>query len=119
MTQIVHLAREVYPESISSFHKTYLDVCKSPHTYLFSDLTQSINDLLRFRTKIFPDEITEVFASVEGNEPVEITTTLLHVLKDAKPQARRALLSSASDELIKVIVECAINTLNGNHKLFK
>jgi hypothetical protein len=41
----------------------------------------------------------------------------LHVLKDAKPQARRALLSSASDELIKVIVECAINTLNGNHKL--
>ena len=43
----------------------------------------------------------------------------LHVLKDAKPQARRALLSSASDELIKAIVECAINTLNGNHKLSK
>jgi hypothetical protein len=41
----------------------------------------------------------------------------LHVIKDAKPQATRALLSSASDELIKVIVECAINTLNGNHKL--
>ena len=41
----------------------------------------------------------------------------LHVLKDAKPQARRALLSSASDELIKAIVECAINTLHGNHKL--
>ena len=40
----------------------------------------------------------------------------LHVLKDAKPQARRALLASA-DELIKAIVECAINTLNGNHKL--
>jgi len=41
----------------------------------------------------------------------------LHVLKDAKPQARRALLASADDELIKAIVECAINTLNGNHKL--
>jgi hypothetical protein len=37
----------------------------------------------------------------------------LHVLKDAKPQARRALITSASDELIKVIVECTINTLNG------
>ena len=57
-TQIVHLARQVYPENISNFHKTYLDVCKDPHTYLFLDLTQSINDLLRFRTKIFPDEIT-------------------------------------------------------------
>jgi hypothetical protein len=43
----------------------------------------------------------------------------LHVIKDAKPQARRALLLSASDELIKAIVECAINTLNGNHKLSK
>ena len=41
----------------------------------------------------------------------------LHVLKDAKPQARRALLAFADDELIKAIVECAINTLNGNHKL--
>jgi hypothetical protein len=41
----------------------------------------------------------------------------LHVLKDAKPQARRALLSSASNELIKAIIECCINTLSGNLKL--
>ena len=31
-TQIVHLARQVYPENISSFHKTYLDVYKDPHS---------------------------------------------------------------------------------------
>jgi ABC-type dipeptide/oligopeptide/nickel transport system ATPase subunit len=43
-TQIVHLARQVYPENISSFRKMYLKVCKEPHTYLFLDLTQSIND---------------------------------------------------------------------------
>jgi hypothetical protein len=43
----------------------------------------------------------------------------LHVLKDAKPQARRALLTTANDELITAIVELAINTLNGNHKLTK
>jgi len=41
----------------------------------------------------------------------------LHVLKDAKHRARRTLLASANDELIKAIVKCAINTLNGNHKL--
>jgi len=75
-TQIVHLARQVYPENISSFHKTYLEACKDPHTYLFLDLTQSINDLLRFRTKIFPVETCEVFAPVQGNEPVKITTSL-------------------------------------------
>ena len=72
-TQIVHLARQVYPENISSFHKTYRDVCKDPH-YLFLDFTQSTG--LRFRTKIFPGENTEVFAAVEGNEPVEVTVTL-------------------------------------------
>jgi hypothetical protein len=43
----------------------------------------------------------------------------LRVLKDANPEARRVLLESASDELIKAIVEYAINTLNGNHKLSK
>ena len=41
----------------------------------------------------------------------------LHVLRDTEPQARRALLASADDDLIKPVVECAINTLNGNHKL--
>jgi len=43
----------------------------------------------------------------------------LHVIKDAKPQARRALLASADDDLMKAIVECSINTLNVNHKLTK
>jgi len=43
----------------------------------------------------------------------------LHLLKDAKLQTRRALLTSADDDLIKSIVECAINTLNVNHKLTK
>jgi hypothetical protein len=43
----------------------------------------------------------------------------LHVLKDAKPEARRALLASADGKIIKAIVECAINTLNVNHKLRK
>jgi hypothetical protein len=37
----------------------------------------------------------------------------LHVLKDDEP---RALLASA-DELMKAISDCAINKLNGNHKL--
>jgi hypothetical protein len=44
---------------------------------------------------------------------------IIHVLKNTKPQARRAILASASDGLIKTIVECAIYKLNGNHKLTK
>jgi hypothetical protein len=44
---------------------------------------------------------------------------ILHVLKDAKPVARRSLLTSASDDSTKVIVACAINAINSNHKLSK
>jgi hypothetical protein len=39
--------------------------------------------------------------------------------KDSKPQAKRALLTSAGDYLIKAIVESHINTLNGNRQLNK
>jgi hypothetical protein len=38
-TQIVNLARQVYTENISSFHKIYREACKDPHSYLFFDLT--------------------------------------------------------------------------------
>jgi len=117
--RIVHLARQVYPVNISSFHKTYLDVCKDSHTYLFLDLTQSINDLLRFRIKFFPRELTEVSAPVKVMNRLKSQLHFLHVLKYAKPQAIRALLTSASNDLIKAIVECATNTLNGNHLLTK
>jgi hypothetical protein len=41
-TQIVHSARQVYTENISSFHKTYLEVCKDPHTYLFLHLNRPL-----------------------------------------------------------------------------
>jgi len=41
----------------------------------------------------------------------------LHVLKDAKPQVRHALLTFTDDDLIKAIFECAINAWTGNHKL--
>ena len=75
-TQIVLLARHFYPENISSFHKTYLEASKCPHSYLFLDLKQSINDLLEFRRKNFPGETCEVFAPVQSNEPITFTTTL-------------------------------------------
>jgi hypothetical protein len=43
----------------------------------------------------------------------------LHVRRDAKTEARSELLSSADDELITSLVECAISTLNENRKQSK
>jgi len=42
-----------------------------------------------------------------------------HVLKNAKLKSRGALFASASDDLVKAIVDCTINKLNVNHKLIK
>ena len=84
---------------------------------MFLDLKQSSNDLLRFRCKIFPGEIAELLHLYKLMIRLKSQLHFLHVLRDAKPQARRALLDSANDDLINIIVECAINTPNGNHKL--
>jgi len=100
-TQSVHLAPEVYPENISSFHQTYLEVCKDSHTCLF------------------PGELQKCLHLFEVMNRLQSQLHFLHVLKDAKPQARRALLACAGDDLIKDIVECAINTRNGNHRINK
>ena len=86
---------------------------------MFLDFTQSINSFFRFTAKILPVENTEVLRLLNVINRLKSLLHFLHVLKDAKTQARRALLTSADDDLIKAIVECAINTLNGNHKLTK
>jgi len=64
---------------------------------------------------IFPWEILKFLRLLKVMKGLKSQLHFLQVLKDAKPQARRALLTSAEDDLIKAIVECAINTLNGNH----
>lgn len=38
-TDFVHLARNIYPENISSSHETYLDTCRDAHNYLYLDIT--------------------------------------------------------------------------------
>ena len=60
-------------------------------------------------------ETTGVIAPVPGNESKSLLHDF-HVLRDAKPPSQTALLASADDDLIKSIVDCAIMTLNGNHK---
>ena len=43
----------------------------------------------------------------------------LHVLKDARPNLRRAILANNDKELINSVGECALNVLQGNVKLSK
>lgn len=52
-SQILPLARQIYPECPTELMRVYNEVTSKPHGYLLFDLTQTINDVLRFRTDIF------------------------------------------------------------------
>jgi len=41
----------------------------------------------------------------------------LHVLKDARPKLRRAILANSDKELVNSVGKCALNVLQGNVKL--
>ena len=43
----------------------------------------------------------------------------LHVLKDARPILRRAILANSDKKLTNSVGECALNVLHGNVKLSK
>lgn len=51
--QFNFLARQIYPENSSELMRIYKQATLAPHSYLLIDLTQTVNDLLRFRTDIF------------------------------------------------------------------
>lgn len=59
--QFNHLARQIYPENVGMLQKIYKRITQTGHSYFFIDLTQGINDLLRFRTNIFKKEYCECY----------------------------------------------------------
>ena len=72
--QFGYLARQVYPENSQELERVYKEVTSKPFGYLVLDHTQDTSDCVRFRTNIFPDEITTVYtpAHMIGNETVEV-----------------------------------------------
>jgi len=54
--QFMYLARQVYPENITSLYNAYLHATQRSYGYIILDLSQDSNDNLRFRTNIFPTD---------------------------------------------------------------
>lgn len=59
--QVSLLGSQIFPGQSKSFLECYKDAVKSPYSYLFIDLTANSSDLVRLRTKIFPDERTIIY----------------------------------------------------------
>jgi len=52
--QFSHLARQVLLHDSKVLSDAYLHATKAPHGYMVLDLSQDMNDSLRFRTCVFP-----------------------------------------------------------------
>lgn len=61
VTQITHLARQMYPGRVKFVQEAFADATSIPFGYLLFDLRQDTPDNLRLRTKIFPQETQVVY----------------------------------------------------------
>jgi hypothetical protein len=54
--QFTQLARQVHPQNSDSLYEAYLDATEKPHGYFILHFAQETDDLLRYRTSVFPGE---------------------------------------------------------------
>ena len=55
-SQIIHLAKQMYPGQSKFMQESYNDATSAPHGYLFIDLKPLTPEKMRLRTNIFPGE---------------------------------------------------------------
>ena len=60
-SQIVHLAKQLYPNNTKFFQQAYQLATKEPYSYLFVDLTPTCPDEIRVRSGIFPTDTHYVY----------------------------------------------------------
>lgn len=74
--QFQFMARQIYPENSKELVRIYKTVTSTPHNYLLIDLTQDINENLRFRSNIFNKLYCEVYCKLESVKNEFKTETL-------------------------------------------
>lgn len=66
--QFQYLARQIYAENSRDLLKIYKEATTKPHNYLLIDLTQEVNEILRFRTNIFNNNYCTVYCKINEND---------------------------------------------------
>ena len=55
-SQVIHLAKQLYPNNVKFFQQAYHMATKQPYSYMFIDLTPTCPDETRLRSGIFPQD---------------------------------------------------------------
>ena len=61
VSQITHLAKQMYPGKVKYVQEAFINATEKPHGYLLFDLRQDTPDHLRLRTSFFPPTRQEVY----------------------------------------------------------
>lgn len=96
-SQFNHLARQIYPDNPAELQRIYKEITQYGHGYLFIDLSQSVDDIFRFRTDIFAKDRTICYCdknllqpientNIESNEAIETEPAYFACTKISKPQ---------------------------------
>lgn len=63
LSQFKHFARQILPDSSAELYNVYKRLTEKPFGYLFIDLNQTTNSLLRFLTDIFTENYLECYCT--------------------------------------------------------
>jgi hypothetical protein len=84
----------MYPENSPGLYKAYLEATKRPHGCLILDISQDTDDLLRFRTNIFPHEYPPIiYAAVVDDETHEIELPQAAGVTNGKAKVTKGYIS--------------------------
>jgi hypothetical protein len=83
-TNLSYLARQVLPEASASLCNAYREATQNPQGYMILDLAQDTDDLLWFRTNVFPDEYPPVIYARVNDEAHKIQLPSSAITQDGK-----------------------------------
>jgi hypothetical protein len=90
--QFVYLARQAYPAHPDTLYNTYLDATQRPHGYFILDFAQDTENLLRYRTNVFQNDDTIIYA------PVDDETDTIKLSRSSSTWTSRIKTSKSNNE---------------------
>ena len=121
-SQVIHLAKQIYPNNVKYFQHAYQMATAEPFSYLFIDLTPTCPDETRLRSGIFPNDKHYVYVPRTQNNlfhrnkfhlimsaRLRRNSDFLKVLRKCTPAQRKAILEVAHDDLLEALTECCMN----------
>ena len=125
-SQMLHLARQMYPGRVKFVQEAFKDATSVPYGYLLVDLKQDTPEDMRLRTTIFPDNgvqyrrykkstcVARLFIRTMSDLVKRHILCIQALNRHKSTKLRRAIIANADADLLCALAECAYNILKKN-----